>query len=110
VDNWQTFLRASAQTADNLQRNIFFVCGNPSLVITLFRLIQGYLGAPYRVASQAAAQLAHPLDQKCIEIPFGFTRGIFKNHKNYKKKCTGYIINVLLLLTFTGNVLCITCI
>jgi hypothetical protein len=58
------------------------VCGNQILITPLFRSIQGCLGATYRVAFQ----LPHPLDQKCMEIPFGFTRSISKNHKNYEKK------------------------
>jgi hypothetical protein len=108
--SWRIFLRACAQIADNFQRN-YFVCGNLSLVTSFFWSFHWCLCTPYRsagVLGNCPAPSTSPDVQKYTDSPFGFTRSILETI-NYEKKCTEYIIYVLLLpTTFTGNVLCST--
>jgi len=58
--SWQTFLKARAQTADQLRR-YSYTCGNLSSWPTYFRLLQWRLSDPYKLTPRVAARLVHPL-------------------------------------------------
>jgi hypothetical protein len=53
------FLLACAEHVDNCRRNSF-ACGKISLLTPYFWLFHKRLSIPYRLASRAAARLAHP--------------------------------------------------
>lgn len=52
-------LRAHAQTAGNFE-GTSFTCGNLNILVSYFQLFQWRLSALYRLAPQAATQLAWP--------------------------------------------------